>query len=81
MCYSACLRVKVMIQFVSHVSPPSAENACSQRAELAVISETDIDWLARALVSLPFAFRVRAPPELRDALLRLQARIAHAITI
>jgi hypothetical protein len=28
-----------MIQFVSHVSPPSSENACSQRAEFGVISD------------------------------------------
>lgn len=40
---------------------------------------TDIDWLARTLVSLPFAFRVDTPPELLDALRRVQERIERAI--
>jgi predicted DNA-binding transcriptional regulator YafY len=39
---------------------------------------TDIDWLARTLVSMPFTFRVRTPPELLAALERVQARIARA---
>ncbi len=44
-------------------------------------STADLDWLARVLVSLPFAFRVRTPPELREALLQVQARIDDAISI
>src|SRR5919108_4442095 len=32
-------RVNSAIQLVSHVFPPSAENACSQRQEVSVISE------------------------------------------
>ena len=31
LCYE--IRVKSLIQFVSHVSPPSVENACSQRGD------------------------------------------------
>ena len=40
---------------------------------------TDIDWLARMLTGLPFAFRVRTPPELRDALATIHTRIGLAI--
>jgi predicted DNA-binding transcriptional regulator YafY len=40
---------------------------------------TDLDWLARALTGLPFAFHVRTPPELRDALVAIHTRIGHAI--
>jgi predicted DNA-binding transcriptional regulator YafY len=40
---------------------------------------TDIDWLARACIGLPFAFRVRTPPELLDAIGRVHARIGRAI--
>ena len=40
---------------------------------------TDIDWMARTLVSLPFTFRVRTPPELLAALERVQARIARVL--
>ena len=42
-------------------------------------SATDIDWLARALVALPFAFRVRRPPELVEALTAVRDRINQAI--
>lgn len=40
---------------------------------------TDIDWFARELVNLPFAFRVHAPPELLDALRSVRDRIGLAI--
>ncbi|MGI8687509.1 MAG: helix-turn-helix transcriptional regulator [Thermomicrobiales bacterium] len=40
---------------------------------------TDIDWLAHAFIGLPFAFRVRTPPELLDAMGRLHVRIGRAI--
>jgi predicted DNA-binding transcriptional regulator YafY len=40
---------------------------------------TDLDWLARALAGLPFAFRVRTPRALRDALATVRARIEYAI--
>lgn len=43
-------------------------------------SAMDIDWLARALVSLPFPFRVRTPPALVDALTAVRDRINQAIT-
>ena len=42
-------------------------------------SATDINWLARALVGLPFAFRVRTPPELVAALTTVRDRINQAI--
>lgn len=41
---------------------------------------TDLDWLARALVGMPFAFRVHSPPEFVDALERLHVRIARMVT-
>jgi predicted DNA-binding transcriptional regulator YafY len=40
---------------------------------------TDLDWLARALVSLPFAFRVQSPPDLLEALGRVKERIEQAM--
>ncbi len=42
-------------------------------------SAMDIDWLARSLAALPFAFRVRTPPELVDALAKVRERIGQAI--
>jgi len=36
---SQLVRVDSMIQFVSHVSPPLSENACSQCTELGVIAD------------------------------------------
>ncbi|HEX7121403.1 MAG TPA: YafY family protein [Gemmatimonadaceae bacterium] len=42
-------------------------------------SATDINWLARALVALPFAFRVRRPPELVEALRAVRDGIDRAI--
>ena len=42
-------------------------------------SATDIDWLARTLVALPFAFRVRRPPQLVEALAAVRERIDRAI--
>src|SRR5699024_10462716 len=36
--YSCCL-VSSMVQFVSQVRPPSAENACSHRIEVGVMSD------------------------------------------
>jgi predicted DNA-binding transcriptional regulator YafY len=41
-------------------------------------SVTDLDWLARLLAGLPFAFRVRTPPALCDALERVGDRLAQA---
>jgi hypothetical protein len=38
----------------------------------------DLDWLARLLAGLPFAFQVRTPPALCDALDRIRNRLAHA---
>jgi predicted DNA-binding transcriptional regulator YafY len=40
---------------------------------------TDLDWLARTLVSMPFPFRIHTPAELLDALERVQAQIARTI--
>jgi predicted DNA-binding transcriptional regulator YafY len=40
---------------------------------------TDLDWLARALVGMPFAFRVRNPPELLDALERVNLRLGQIL--
>ena len=35
----------------------------------------DLDWMARFLVNLPFAFQVEEPPELRAELRRLGRRL------
>jgi predicted DNA-binding transcriptional regulator YafY len=40
---------------------------------------TDLDWLARTLASMPFAFRIHTPPELVDALGRVHTQIGHII--
>ena len=37
--FGQSIRVDSMIQFVSHASPMSGEKACSQRAEVGVISD------------------------------------------
>ncbi|MDQ3692020.1 MAG: YafY family transcriptional regulator [Chloroflexota bacterium] len=42
-------------------------------------SAMDIDWLARALVALPFEFRVRRPPELVAALTKVRDGINRTI--
>jgi predicted DNA-binding transcriptional regulator YafY len=41
----------------------------------------DLDWLARLLAGLPFAFRVITPPALCDALDRIRERLARATAI
>jgi len=39
----------------------------------------DLDWFARELARLPFAFRVRAPDALRAAITALGARLQHQV--
>ena len=39
-------------------------------------ADEELDWYARELMRLPFAFEIRAPAELRRALARLAAELA-----
>ena len=41
----------------------------------------DLDWMARFLVNLDLPLVVRRPPELREALRRLAARVADLATV
>ncbi len=61
------------------VAPLFAVVAEEKGAVIMRCSVTDIDWLARTLVGLPFAFRVRTPPALVDALTTVRDRINQAI--
>ena len=44
---------------------------------LRIEAET-LDWVARELARFPFAFEVRRPPELREAVARLAQRLMHS---
>lgn len=69
-----------LVEAQQRIPPLFAQLAQENGAVVMRCTVSDIHWLALALLNLPFAFRVRSPPELLDALRVMQTRIEQAIT-